>query len=101
IESQFAFDGLQRIRVKYGTKASLTANYQVKIDARVSTDNGATWTSIGTHSGPKDKLITADFSPNIPRSEKVRLRLVNISDGPTNNWGTMFDIVSLTVEQPE
>lgn len=99
IESQFGFNGMQRVRVRFGSNASIASNYTIEV--LISTDDGTSWTSLGTKSSPKDVVGTADFFPNIPKTEKVKLKLVNKTIGNNGRWGALMSVVNITVEQPE
>lgn len=99
IETQFAFDGMKRIRVRFGSNASTASTYRVEV--LLSTNEGATWSSLGITTTPRTVLGTADFSPNIPRTEKVRLRLVNQTPEANGRWGALMNVVDITVEQPD
>ena len=99
IETQFGFDGMKRVKVKFGSNYTTTTTYTVEL--RISTNEGATWTSLGTKSVARNVLEIADFSPNIPRGQKVRLQIVNQTTGTNGRWGALMNIVSITVEQPD
>lgn len=99
IETQFGFDGMKRVRVKFGSNYTTTTTYTAEL--KISTDEGATWTSLGTKSTARNVLEIADFSPNIPRTQKVRLQIVNQTTGTNGRWGALMNIVSITVEQPD
>ncbi|WP_353132175.1 DUF5689 domain-containing protein [Pseudopedobacter sp.] len=103
IESQFGYNGLKRIKVEFGSKYNnTTPTLRYTIEVKISIDEGVTWTSLGTkYVDGKGKLAIADFSPNIPRAQKVRVQVLNQSDGAIDNWGTILNVLSITVEQPE
>lgn len=103
IEGQFSYNGMKRIKVEFGSKYSnTTPTSRYTIEVKISTDEGLTWTSLGSkYVDGKGIIAIADFSPNIPRTEKVRVQVLNQSDGASDNWGSLLSVLSIIVEQPE
>jgi hypothetical protein len=105
IQNKFDINGLKRIKVEFvshNDPADIGPVFRVEV--KISTDNGASWTSLGTKDTGKSVIATADFSPNIPADKKVLVQIINQSPQPPGIVTQLFrgnriNILKVILEQ--
>lgn len=103
IENMVALKGLKEVFVEFvSNKDDHDVGPYFKLEIQVSTDNGATWKSLGTKQTTKNQVAIAHFSPNIPNYKKVKLRIINQSPQINTNLlrGNRINILKVTIILP-